>query len=201
MSSDVFRIVVLCTGNRFRSPLAEHVLRHEAAGLPVEVESFGLLQLDRVGVLPELVDYAVRSGIEVSDHRSRPLARGSLAAVDLVLGFERIHLAEAVITGGASLERTFTLPELAALVGSASPREGSGGFVGQARATINDASERRVADPRHSAVPEIADPIGQPVSVAAEIAERVHRLSIELAGSLFRRGETQSPAGGCSTST
>jgi protein-tyrosine phosphatase len=190
MSSDVFRIVVLCTGNRFRSPLAERVLRREAGGLPVEVESFGLLQLDRIGVLPELVDYAVRSGIEVSDHRSRPLVRGSLAAVDLVLGFERIHLAEAVITGGAALERTFTLPELAALVGTASPRASGGEFVSHARATINDASERRAADPRHSVVPEIADPIGQPASVAAEIAERVHRLSIELAGALFRSRRT-----------
>ena len=57
---------------------------------------------------------AEAQGIDVAAHRSRLL--DSIAAADLVVGFERIHVAAAVVDGGAQRDRVFTLPELVPLL-------------------------------------------------------------------------------------
>jgi low molecular weight protein-tyrosine phosphatase len=185
LSSDIFRIAVICTGNRFRSPLAEHVLRRETAGLPVEVESFGLLDNDSAPVLPELEEHAAAAGLDVAEHRSRQLARASLADADLVIGFERRHIARAVVHGSAPLERTFTLPELVELLEQAPAPATRHGLVAEATAAIAAAAASRPSDPRRSTVPEIADPLGRPPQVVADIACAVRSLSVRLATTLF----------------
>ena len=40
-----FEVVFVCTGNRFRSPLAESLLRAATEGLPVRVRSLGMLRV------------------------------------------------------------------------------------------------------------------------------------------------------------
>jgi protein-tyrosine-phosphatase len=52
-------------------------------------------------------------GIELGEHRSRPLALGELETTDLVVGFEPFHVATAVVDGAAANGRTFLLTELA----------------------------------------------------------------------------------------
>jgi len=185
LSSDTFRIAVICTGNRFRSPLAEHLLRRETAGLPVEVESFGLLDTGAEPVLAELEEHAAAAGLDVAAHRSRQLPRGSLGGMDLVIGFERRHLAHAVVQAGAHLERTFTLPELVDLLEQVPAPSGGGGVAANAAAAIEAAAGARPGDPRRTAVPEIADPVGRPPEVVARIAADVTSLSSRLAAALF----------------
>ena len=43
--SEPLRVAFVCTGNRFRSPLAAALLESEAEGLPVEIASLGTLDL------------------------------------------------------------------------------------------------------------------------------------------------------------
>src|SRR6266540_260827 len=38
-AANLFEIVVMCTGNRFRSPIVEYLLRRSVEGLPVHVRS------------------------------------------------------------------------------------------------------------------------------------------------------------------
>ncbi|MCC7128594.1 MAG: hypothetical protein IT192_07250, partial [Microbacteriaceae bacterium] len=45
-STDVARILTVCTGNICRSPLAEALLAKELKGLPVAVESAGTGAID-----------------------------------------------------------------------------------------------------------------------------------------------------------
>jgi len=112
----VFKVAFVCTANQFRSALAEAVCTYLLAGAPAEVSSFGVL--DRTGSPPlrPAVDVAKQLGIDLSGHRSRALKPGSLAGTNLVVGFERSHVAAAVVEGGAAPERTFLLTELVQLL-------------------------------------------------------------------------------------
>src|SRR5947209_10264764 len=58
-----FQLVVVCTGNRVRSPAAEGFLRVLTDGLPVRLSSAGLLDLGPVPALPETLQTAAELGL------------------------------------------------------------------------------------------------------------------------------------------
>src|SRR5579864_540531 len=112
-----FRVAFVCTGNRFRSALAETAFRVAARDLPVDVASYGTLDVGSVGPLPQALRAAEAYGLELSGHVARPLATADLAD-SLVVGFERQHAVAAVELAGAVPERTFLLQELVDLLDS-----------------------------------------------------------------------------------
>jgi protein-tyrosine phosphatase len=185
MSADTaFQLVVLCTGNRFRSPLAEVLLREQTDGLPVTVSSAGTLSLGAVPALPEAVEAAIARGLDLGAHRCRHFSEAGLGEADLVLGFERSHVAAAVVDGGARPERTFTLPELVELLREVEPRAHEP--IERAREAIALAHGLRKDRPRLMDLSELADPYGRSQRVYREAAERVEALCEELAARLFR---------------
>jgi protein-tyrosine phosphatase len=175
-------VVFVCTGNRFRSPLAEHLLRRLAEGLPVRTTSRGTLKLGPVPALPLAVEAGRRFGVDLSAHHATSLEGENLSWADLVLGFERMHVVTAVVDADARREGTFTLPELVGLLEQASYPAETG--MARARAALDAAAELRSLDARR-ALPEVDDPIGRPAAVAAEIAEQVRGLTERLAAQLF----------------
>jgi protein-tyrosine phosphatase len=179
-----FRLVLICTGNRFRSPIAEGLIRELTPTVPLEVSSLGLLDLPEAPPLDEALEEAAALGIDISAHRARRLATESLGEPDLVLGFERIHVAEAVVHAGAPRERTFTLPELVELleVAEAATVEDP---VEHARAAVRAAEERRAALPPDTPLPELPDPWGRPRAAYGEIASSVADYSRRLVARLF----------------
>jgi protein-tyrosine phosphatase len=188
MSDPPLTIVVLCTGNRFRSPLAAALLARSAAGLPVEISSAGALDVGTRGILPEAVELGARYGVDLSAHRSHQVRPRELAGIDLALGFEKFHLATAVVDGGAPRDRAFTLPELVGLLALVDPDE-TAEPVPRAQALIARAGEVRRELGSSGRPPEIADPLGQSKSAQAEIATRVAELTERLAEQLWgRRG-------------
>lgn len=182
-----FEIAVVCTGNRFRSPLTEHVLRRATVGLPVRVGSFGVLDLGSVAALPEALDCARELGLDLADHRTRPLGVEPLDDVDLVLGFEHSHVVGAVLTAQAPLDKTFTLPELVDLLDNAPRPSGARDPIDRARALIAAAARAR-PDPRRLQARELADPLGEPEAVYRRTAREVRELSERLVRRLFATG-------------
>ena len=181
-SSDEFDVVVICSGNRFRSPIAEAVLRRAAEGLPVRVRSFGTMDLPPGKALPEALELAPSYGLDLTSHQSRPLAGEDLSDADLVIGFELMHVSRAVVGAGAPRERTFLITELSTGLDEIAPQPGDG-VVERARASVRQADEARKAAP---AVPEqIADPIGGPASGYQGTAAEVYRLTTRIAERLF----------------
>jgi protein-tyrosine-phosphatase len=75
-------ILVVCHGNICRSPFAAGLLRRELRGRGIRVESAGFVGFDRPPPA-EALAAAARRGIDLSGHRSRPLARAP--AADLVV--------------------------------------------------------------------------------------------------------------------
>jgi protein-tyrosine phosphatase len=182
-AADEFDIVVICTGNRFRSPIAASILRGATDGLPVRVRSFGTLDLAPSQVLPEALELAPALGLDLASHRSCPLAGQDLGSADLVIGFERIHVSRAVVDSGAPYERTFLLTELVDRLEGVTLPEGLEP-VERARAAVRAADEARTGAKR--AIPEeIADPIGGRPAVFRASADRVSGLTQRLARLLF----------------
>lgn len=180
-----FRAAFVCTGNRFRSPLAAALFRREAEqlGVSVDVQSFGLLELDGTPALGEALELGNGFGVELASHRSRALRRGALEDADLVVGFERIHVAAAVVDAGARREVTYTLPELVSLLAQVRQRPSMPAAAG-ARELVLAASSQRAAE-SFTDVPELGDPLGQPYRRQEELAVRVADLTQALARRLF----------------
>lgn len=85
------RVLVVCTGNICRSPIAEALLRREFLGSGLMVESAGIAALVGSGVDILAQEVAAERGLDLSAHRARQLDRAMLASVDLVLTLDNDH--------------------------------------------------------------------------------------------------------------
>lgn len=187
---DTFSIAFVCTGNRFRSPLAEAFVHRLTLGLPVSVGSYGTLRLEDAPPLPEAVEIALSCGISLSDHRTRYLNNASLEDVDLLLGFEPAHIRQAVVDGQAPRERSFTMRDFVPLLPAAGLAPPEEEVVKRARSLVAAAGERlaQLQNPTMSAMP---DPFGGPWKVYRQTASEIRDLSVTLVERLFGVADTQ----------
>lgn len=143
----------------------------------MEVASLGTLDLGPEPALPEAVAIGEELGLDLSSHRASRIA--GLGEYDLVVGFERKHVTASVVDAGAAIERTFTLPELIALLEAAGP------LPPDAHERVARAHAARPPDFRNVPVPEIRDPLGASAPEQREIAREVERQVCDLASALF----------------
>lgn len=177
--TDPFRMIFICTGNRARSAMAEVFVREMTEGHPVEVSSAGLLELEAGAALPEAVSASSRLGVDLSHHLSRPLSGVPVDNLDLVIGFERQHVATAVVEAGAPPERTFLFRELIRTL------EVAGGSAEDARGRVARAHEVRQRDTGYVPEDEIADPFGRRAEVFDDLAVHLYRSCARLVQLLF----------------
>ena len=181
---DSFDVVFVCTGNRFRSPIAAAVFSSAVAGMPVRVHSVGTLEGNEAPVLPEASRLGSAHGLDLSEHRSRSLRDLPLADADLVVGFEPIHVTRAVVDGGARPNRSFLLAELVEVLEGSELPDGDVGLQ-RARAAVALAGVRRRR--RKPAAPPIPDPFGGSQREYERIGARVRDLAGRLPALLFGR--------------
>jgi protein-tyrosine-phosphatase len=181
VSEGSFDIVFICTGNRFRSAIAEGLMRRLTKGIAVQTTSAGTLDLGPVGALPEALELAPSLDLDLTEHRARCVGNVDLSEADLVLGFEYHHLAAAVTDGGARLERTFTVTELVTLLEEDGGAADGGDPVSSARRAVQRAHEARPGGRQ----PELADPVGGSTEVFHRTAVEVRALTERLAELLF----------------
>jgi protein-tyrosine phosphatase len=163
---DEFRIVVVCTANICRSPMAEAMIRRalRAAGADgVVVESAGVYGHEGSPIAPGSASALRALGIEDDGHRGRLLTPEIVGAADLVLTMEERHREAILARSPQAQDRTFALREFARLVGGAAPPSGSGqgNAAARARALVRAAGLRRTALP-WAGVDDVPDPYGGP---------------------------------------
>ena len=188
----VIDILVVCTGNTCRSPMAAALLaRHlrERGIRDAHVHSAGTLPW-RGGATDEAVAAMHERGIDVAHHRSRELSPSLVARADLVLGMTRDHVGRVVAIDGEARDRAFLLGELVRLAAHVGRWRGDGG--GGAHSLREWVASVAVHRP-HRRVPgrasdEIADPAGHPVDVYRRTADRLDRLTSAVADLLAGTG-------------
>jgi len=175
-----FTLVYVCTANRGRSPVAEALTR-SAAPAHVAVRSRGVHAEPGLPPLREVVAAAAARGIDIAAHRSQPLEQASLLEADLVVGFERVHAAAAVVDGAAPRGRVFTLPELVRLLEQlgGSPRNAT------PAALIAAAAGRRAPAPAGTTA--VLDPVGRSQAEVDRIVAEVDAWTKRLIAALFGR--------------
>ncbi len=181
---DSFSIVFVCTGNRFRSPLAEALVRQLTLGQSVSATSYGVLDLEESPALPEAVALARWWGLDVSEHRTRQVGSEPLANVSLVLGFEQSHVEHAVVDAGAPRQKSFTLRELVGLLEDVSPLS-SQDPLERARDAVEHTSALRDVAPASRSGLSMPDPFGGSWKTYCKTAEEIRTLAIILVSSLF----------------
>lgn len=90
-----FSVLMVCTGNICRSPMAEGLLWHrlpKSLQSVVSVRSAGTHGLHGNRADPFAVKAAAAHGADISDHRARILNAGMIRSADLVLAMERYHI-------------------------------------------------------------------------------------------------------------
>jgi protein-tyrosine-phosphatase len=181
---DSFEIVVVCTGNRFRSPIVASLLRQAAGDVAVDVQSTGTVDVGPVAALPEAVTAAHELGVDLRDHVARQVTPDAVTSADLVIAFERAHVAMCVIDLRVPRERVFTLPELADLL-ERIPPVAETDPVRAARLAVAAAHSVRMSDPWENRLAEIRDPLGQGTDVRAQIVAELHDATRRLGERLF----------------
>jgi protein-tyrosine phosphatase len=181
---EAFSIAFVCTGNRFRSPLAEAFVRRLTLGLPVTVGSYGTLSLENAPPLPEAIEIASQSGILLSDHRTRYLNNASLETLDLLIGFESAHIQQAVVDARAPRARSFTLRDLVSLLPAGEPTGRNEDVVERARRLVAAAGDR-LAESSRPTMGATPDPFGGPWKLYRQTASDIRDLSVTLVERLF----------------
>lgn len=166
------RIMVVCTANQCRSPLGQALLQRIFANHPalsgVAVASAGTAARPDHPAAGSIQAIASDWGIDLSDHRSRPLTADLVDGVELVLTMEESHRATVLRLAPRALARTFTWLELGRLTEDADTpavwpdaRARAEDPIGPVAALAGQAHRRRprVAEP--TGPEDVEDPIGQ----------------------------------------
>src|SRR6476659_3516282 len=157
-------VIVVCTGNVCRSPIAEGLMRrateHRTVGAPITVSSAGTAGWEGSPATPGAVEAAAERGVEISGHVATLLRPGMPAAADFLFCWSREHRDQIASEEPQAVDRTFTLKELVRLL------EGGARAAATPAARIAAAAAARAraarADAGGSAHPDedIADPLG-----------------------------------------
>lgn len=154
MSPPVFEVLVVCTGNIARSPMAQRLLeRALGERTAIRVRSAGTWGHEGSAMEPHARTALAEVGVDEGGFRARELTAPMVAQAALVLGATREHRAAVVGLDPSALRRVFTLREFARLLPVVDTAHLAGptdlvGAVAAARGRVRAApAEDDVADP------------------------------------------------------
>jgi protein-tyrosine phosphatase len=181
-------ILVVCTANQCRSPMAAALLDRELArcGVPAQVRSAGTNAVAEVPPTDDAISVMKADGLDISTHRSRPVEAEDLDRADVIITMTRGHLRDLATRSPVAFPRLFTLKELARRAQD-QPR----GEDEDLRAWVTRlGAERRTTDLLgDDPVDDIADPIGCAVEVYSAVARELAEATSGVVTAGWGRGD------------
>lgn len=150
-------ILVVCTANICRSPLAEGLLRESLKGTGLTIRSAGIQPLVGHPVVPESVDYLRRRTGVILRHQGTPLTSQLVGGSGVILTMTERQRAEVVRFSPGALRRVFTLRQFVRLAPHL-PKGSSFRGVDQLAEAL--ARCRAVAGPAAEGEDDVIDPYG-----------------------------------------
>ncbi|MGY1652041.1 arsenate reductase/protein-tyrosine-phosphatase family protein [Geodermatophilus sp. SYSU D01119] len=183
----VFTVLVVCTGNICRSPLAERLgrayLDERLAGRAGEVElgSAGTRAVVGAAMHPDTALVLRGLGGDPAGFRARQVVDGMVIDADLTLTMTRAHRREVLALAPRALARTYTLREAADLIriagtGTDVPDRTPADRARRLVSRLNAARSRRHSGPED----DVQDPVGLSLEVHLEVGESVAAALIPL---------------------
>ncbi|MFM5905370.1 MAG: hypothetical protein ACKORF_04615 [Micrococcales bacterium] len=109
------RVLLVCTGNICRSPLAEQLLQQMSDAKGVSIAAFSAGTFAEVGnaMHPKSVQSMVELGFEPREHIAQQLTPELLDRADLVLSATQEHRSRVAQTNAEAIKKSFTITEFA----------------------------------------------------------------------------------------
>jgi protein-tyrosine phosphatase len=193
-------ILVVCTGNVCRSPVAEALLRTSfeqrfGARAP-SVASAGTAGWQGSDASPGSIAAAAELGIDLRGHRARALALEDVWEAVLLLAMAAEHRDVIGAVAPESAERAFTLKELVRLLEALpAPPESSDPVVALA-ARVGEAAALRRGGFAQAADLDVEDPLGKPQEQYGEMATELDEWCRRLGDGLFGRAPARASVEG-----
>ncbi|MFC4471068.1 low molecular weight phosphatase family protein [Streptomyces xiangluensis] len=184
-----FCVLVVCTANLCRSPLAECLLRQQLpeARWAIRLNSAGTEAVPGMPVADTVASFLLRRGVDLSGTGSRRLTTEMVESADLVLGAATEHREAAVrLSPVWALSRAFTLREFARLVRD-DDAAGVADPAARFAALVQGAAARRGAARAHPGDDDVNDPLGADPQEMQECLVRIEEL-VERITAVVRTG-------------
>jgi protein-tyrosine-phosphatase len=107
-----FNILIICTGNTCRSPLAEGILKsilQERGIVNVHVSSAGIGAMNGMMATPYAIEAARNWNVDISNHQARQLTRELIEQSDLILAMASEHVETVLKKAPNAGKKTFML--------------------------------------------------------------------------------------------
>ena len=101
------KVLVVCTGNTCRSPMAEGWLKQKLAGKGWTAESAGVAAWGGCPASKEAVEAMREIGVDIAGHRSQGLTSGGVAEAAVILAMTEWHRSEIVRCFPGAAGKTF----------------------------------------------------------------------------------------------
>lgn len=194
-------ILVVCTGNVCRSPMAEGFLRDLLARrfgdrAPL-VSSAGIAGWEGSGAMEESVRAARELGADISSHVAHRLTGRMVDGADLVLAMAVEHRDAVADDLPEAAGRTYTLKELVRLLHALpSAARADPGSLPARIAEVDAARHAGLIPPARDE--DVADPLGQPIDAYRAVAWELEDLLTKLVDGLWGpvRARTEAAGGG-----
>jgi protein-tyrosine phosphatase len=191
-------ILVVCTGNICRSPIAEGLLRGALSvrfgrAAPA-VSSAGTAGLEGRSAQPESVQAAAERGADIAGHRAREITPELAADADLMVAMSTEHRDAIVRLQPSAAGRAFTLKELVRVLEELDePEPGVGPDFLPAR--VGEADDLRSSgfdgNPHDQ---DVVDPLGMPLESYRAIAWELDGWTSRLVTGLWGEIRVRAPA-------